>query len=184
MDINNYSYTNSNTYSKVLASYETENSIFELSFNENYFQEKFFTICDHLNDFFEDFEVCCSEDMGSVYRRAAKIYNSLVPEEKQIPVFNLDFCKTEELVLHAVLLLRKINRQQTKEEQIREMLKIPREDLVDYIRNFDAYTTSDSNFIYDEVPLYAEEYTPCCTNRDYGPSNPWDAPGMSIRDFI
>ena len=22
------------------------------------------------------------------------------------------------------------------------------------------------------------------TNRDYGPSNPWDAPGMSIRDFI
>lgn len=24
----------------------------------------------------------------------------------------------------------------------------------------------------------------CCTNRDYGPSNPWDAPGMSVRDFI
>lgn len=22
------------------------------------------------------------------------------------------------------------------------------------------------------------------TNRDYGPSNPWDAPGMSINDFI
>jgi len=22
------------------------------------------------------------------------------------------------------------------------------------------------------------------TARDYGPSNPWDAPGMSIRDFI
>ena len=27
------------------------------------------------------------------------------------------------------------------------------------------------------------EYT-CCTSHDYGPSNPWDAPGMSIRDFI
>lgn len=29
-----------------------------------------------------------------------------------------------------------------------------------------------------------EAYTPCATNRDYGPSNPWDAPGMSIHDFI
>lgn len=27
------------------------------------------------------------------------------------------------------------------------------------------------------------EYT-CCTNHDYGPLNPWDAPGMSVRDFI
>lgn len=27
------------------------------------------------------------------------------------------------------------------------------------------------------------EYT-CCTNHDYGPSNPWDAPGMSVSDFI
>ena len=23
-----------------------------------------------------------------------------------------------------------------------------------------------------------------CTNGDYSPSNPWDAPGMSVRDFI
>jgi hypothetical protein len=28
------------------------------------------------------------------------------------------------------------------------------------------------------------EYTPSSTNGDYSPSNPWDAPGMSIRDFI
>jgi hypothetical protein len=27
-------------------------------------------------------------------------------------------------------------------------------------------------------------YTPSSTNRDYSPSNPWDAPGMSIHDFI
>lgn len=27
------------------------------------------------------------------------------------------------------------------------------------------------------------EYT-CCTNHDYGSLNPWDAPGMSVRDFI
>ena len=29
-----------------------------------------------------------------------------------------------------------------------------------------------------------EEYTPSASAGDYGPSNPWDAPGMSIRDFI
>ena len=29
-----------------------------------------------------------------------------------------------------------------------------------------------------------EEYIPSSTNRDYGPSNPWDAPGMYIKDFI
>ena len=34
---------------------------------------------------------------------------------------------------------------------------------------------------YDEDD---EEYIPSSTNGDYSPSNPWDAPGMSIRDFI
>ena len=29
-----------------------------------------------------------------------------------------------------------------------------------------------------------EEYTPSATRGDYSPSNPWDAPGMSIKDFI
>ena len=29
-----------------------------------------------------------------------------------------------------------------------------------------------------------DEYTPSSTRGDYSPSNPWDAPGMSIRDFI
>ena len=29
-----------------------------------------------------------------------------------------------------------------------------------------------------------EDYIPCATNGDYSPSNPWNAPGMSIRDFI
>lgn len=33
-------------------------------------------------------------------------------------------------------------------------------------------------------PFEEEEYTPSSTMRDYGPSNPWDAPGMSVRDFI
>lgn len=29
-----------------------------------------------------------------------------------------------------------------------------------------------------------EEYVPLSYNGDYGPSNPWDAPGMSIDMFI
>lgn len=29
-----------------------------------------------------------------------------------------------------------------------------------------------------------EHYSPSSTNGDYSPSNPWDAPGMSIHDFI
>ena len=29
-----------------------------------------------------------------------------------------------------------------------------------------------------------EEYVPSAENGDYSPSNPWDAPGMSIHDFI
>ena len=29
-----------------------------------------------------------------------------------------------------------------------------------------------------------ERYTPSATNGDYSPGNPWDAPGMSIHDFI
>lgn len=29
-----------------------------------------------------------------------------------------------------------------------------------------------------------DEYVPSAENGDYSPSNPWDAPGMSIHDFI
>ena len=29
-----------------------------------------------------------------------------------------------------------------------------------------------------------EKYIRSSTNRDYSPSNPWDAPGMSVSDFI
>lgn len=34
-----------------------------------------------------------------------------------------------------------------------------------------------------DIPDTRYEYT-SCTAGDYGPGNPWDAPGMSIRDFI
>ena len=33
-------------------------------------------------------------------------------------------------------------------------------------------------------PFGEDEYSPSSSARDYGPSNPWDAPGMSVRDFI
>ena len=32
--------------------------------------------------------------------------------------------------------------------------------------------------------LIRDEYCPSSTAGDYSPSNPWDAQGMSIRDFI
>lgn len=43
-----------------------------------------------------------------------------------------------------------------------------------------------------DIPYYCgacmdeddEEYTPSAENGDYSPSNPWDAPGMKISDFI
>lgn len=37
-------------------------------------------------------------------------------------------------------------------------------------------------FIVCKEPL--EEYSSSSTYGDYSPSNPWDAPGMSARDFI
>ena len=38
----------------------------------------------------------------------------------------------------------------------------------------------DANECYEEN----DRYTRSSTAGDYGPSNPWDAPGMSISDFI
>ena len=32
--------------------------------------------------------------------------------------------------------------------------------------------------------LIEDEYCPSSTNGDYSPSSPWNAPGMSIKDFI
>lgn len=40
---------------------------------------------------------------------------------------------------------------------------------------------------YDDMEIHDEDdedYTPSATCGDYSPSNPWDAPGMSISDFI
>lgn len=37
---------------------------------------------------------------------------------------------------------------------------------------------------YEEEDEEEEYYTPSCSTGDYSPNNPWDAPGMSIKDFI
>ena len=42
-----------------------------------------------------------------------------------------------------------------------------------------AISDDIDNYLYDDGP-----YVPCSTYGDYSPSNPWDAPGMSVRDFI
>ena len=51
--------------------------------------------------------------------------------------------------------------------------------------NFIEYGFGDFVADYFKDPDWDEgHYTPSSTNGDYSPSNPWDAPGMSIRDFI
>lgn len=43
----------------------------------------------------------------------------------------------------------------------------------------------DTEEDFEEEEIFDEhEYIPCSTYRDYCPSNPWDAPGMSVKDFI
>lgn len=39
-------------------------------------------------------------------------------------------------------------------------------------------------FDIDGVRSEDDEYTPSAENGDYSPSNPWDAPGMKMSDFI
>lgn len=93
----------------------------------------------------------------------------------------------EQLVLKAVLLLRTVNRYSSKEAQLAMMDKYySTEQLEDYVEHFNDPQLETS---YDEPDYFIDEdedpyYTPSCTCHDYSPSNPWDAPGMSIHDFI
>lgn len=93
----------------------------------------------------------------------------------------------EQLILKAVLLLRTVNRYESKEEQLAMMDKFySTEQLEEYVEYFNDPEPEGSHeypdyFIDDEEDEY---YSPSCTCHDYSPSNPWDAPGMSIHDFI
>lgn len=55
---------------------------------------------------------------------------------------------------------------------------VPKElDELDFLDDDDD--DNDAEYDYEE-----DDYTPSATRGDYSPSNPWDAPGMSIHDFI
>ena len=94
-------------------------------------------------------------------------------------------CRKENLVLHAVLLVRQINKEMTKEKDIEFFNLLSKEELVDYIEHFDEVIEEAAAAEEPEEPYedYEPRYT-SCTAGDYSPSCPWNAPGMSISDFI
>lgn len=66
-------------------------------------------------------------------------------------------------------------------EEARNKLK----DYLDYDAKYHWVDYDITIWLYSKEPEYEEDYyTPSATNGDYSPSNPWDAPGMSIHDFI
>lgn len=89
-------------------------------------------------------------------------------------------------ILKATLLLRQINKYRSKEERITEYEKLYSDEMLD--REIEALknpATGDENPIEEDCWEDEEEYySPSCTAGDYSPSNPWNAPGMSVADFI
>lgn len=110
--------------------------------------------------------------------------------------------KREQNILKAVLLLRKFNTYQTKEEQIEEVKEyfskgyMTDESLQEWIDGLKEELAKSPEQLEAEAEeriermceLDAEqarqEMESCRYEKEYGPSNPWDAPGMSISDFI
>lgn len=99
----------------------------------------------------------------------------------------------QELVLHAVLLSRNYEHI-SKETLIKMYSNVPKEELEDYILHYfdEEDETIDGT---EDICAKAEDlvlselsaekhYCPSCTCGDYSPSCPWNAPGMSIHDFI
>jgi hypothetical protein len=84
-----------------------------------------------------------------------------------------------------LVLLRTVNRCDSKENQMQDFDQYySNEQLADYIEHFhDPQPDFDEEAYWDELAM-EEAKERSCTARDYGPSNPWDAPGMSIHDFI
>ncbi|MBO7205321.1 MAG: hypothetical protein J6V08_02760 [Candidatus Methanomethylophilaceae archaeon] len=62
-----------------------------------------------------------------------------------------------------------------------------KDDLVDYLvavcvyKNHEEQETEEQN---EENPFLPDYMTQDDDEKDYGPSNPWDAPGMNVSDFI
>ena len=51
---------------------------------------------------------------------------------------------------------------------------------IEYEFDIDGVRSEDE----EEFDAYDDEFVPSAENGDYSPSNPWDAPGMSLKDFI
>lgn len=122
----------------------------------------------------------------------------LKPNRKFYPEKNYSH---QELVLHATLLCRiffngNYSRKRSKQKDLKLFNLASNEELKEYIVHFfeDSFETEETEHRdvedwgsipgtrYDILDT-RYEYT-SCTADDYGPGNPWDAPGMSIRDFI
>lgn len=102
-------------------------------------------------------------------------------------VFTLFDCNSEELVFMAT-------------EVAENTCEFSRDDLMyseyaDYeIGSMDMWVDNGKIHIEFNIEVDEEEvefaddedddYTPSSTNGDYSPSNPWDAPGMKMSDFI
>lgn len=54
---------------------------------------------------------------------------------------------------------------------------------IEYEFDIDGIRSEDEEWEDEEI-FDEHEYVPCSSRGDYGPSNPWDAPGMSVKDFI
>lgn len=69
-------------------------------------------------------------------------------------------------------------------DSLREDLKKTPEELEEESRiSCEEIAEIEAQELYDE--LHGDyDYCPSSTAGDYSPSNPWNAPGMSIRDFI
>ena len=105
---------------------------------------------------------------------------------------NLKNLSHRELVLHGVLLCKTVNKVCPKEEMLESYDLLSDEELIEYIEHFyDPEPETDwDEFCKKEAELnkewydYDRYYTPSATYGDYSPSCPWNAPGMSIHDFI
>lgn len=112
--------------------------------------------------------------------------------------------KREQNILKAVLLLRKVNAggYSTKEEQIEDVKThfekgyITDESLQKWIDGLKEELAKSPEQRKKESEEYIEwlceleaeqsrqEMESDIVEKSYGPSNPWDAPGMSVSDFI
>ena len=102
----------------------------------------------------------------------------------------------EEMLDEAVRLLRVVNTYESAEEQRAFFDKYcSDEDLKEYIDDIHAHgylemTEEELDELCRqeaelEMSFYEDEhYTPSATRGDYSPSCPWNAPGMSVSDFI